>query len=159
MEADSAHNRYRSRILREMNANRENPFNSPPSSTGSHGTVSPTMSSVFSEPDGESTRRLNEDIARIVGPSAGKLHVSLEAAHRKWPEFYGKPKAAVEAKQNKPAPRQSGSLRHKDAVSHKAIVQKYLSNMVDDSTEMTWQGSKRTRAEMQPRVEDNESDM
>ncbi|KAK1972220.1 hypothetical protein LY78DRAFT_624436 [Colletotrichum sublineola] len=159
MEADSAHNRYRSRILREMNANRDNPFNSPPSSTGSHGTVSPTMSSVFSELDGESTRRLNEDIARVVGPTGGKAQVDLEAAHRKWPEFYGKPKAATEAKQNKPAPRQSGSLRHKDTVSHKAIVQKYLSNMVDDSTEMTWQGSKRTRAEMQPRVEDNESDM
>ncbi|WQF87402.1 Putative cep57 centrosome microtubule-binding domain, PPC89 centrosome localization [Colletotrichum destructivum] len=160
MEADAAHNRYRSRILREMNANRDNPFNSPPSSTGSHGTVSPTMTSVFSEPDGESTRRLNEDIARIVGPAGGKIQVDLEAAHRKWPEFYGKPKAATaDMKQNHPAPRPSGSLRHKDAVSRKAIVQKYLSNMVDDSTEMTWQGSKRTRAEMQPRVEDNESDM
>ncbi|KAJ0164772.1 Spindle pole body protein ppc89 [Colletotrichum tanaceti] len=160
MEADAAHNRYRSRILREMNANRDNPFNSPPSSTGSHGTVSPTMTSVFSEPDGESTRRLNEDIARIVGPAGGKIQVDLEAAHRKWPEFYGKPKAATaDMKQNHPTPKPSGSLRHKDAVSRKAIVQKYLSNMVDDSTEMTWQGSKRTRAEMQPRVEDNESDM
>ncbi|KAK1529129.1 uncharacterized protein CCOS01_06963 [Colletotrichum costaricense] len=159
MEADSAHNRYRSRILREMNANRDNPFNSPPSSTGSHGTVSPTMSSVFSEPDGESTRRLNEDIARIIGPTGGKIQVDLDAAHRKWPEFYGKPKANVEARHNHPAPKSTGSLRHKDAVSHKAIVQKYLSNMDDDSTDMTWQGSKRTRAEMQPRVEDNESDM
>ncbi|OLN81734.1 hypothetical protein CCHL11_06941 [Colletotrichum chlorophyti] len=155
METDS---RYRSRILREMKANRENPFNSPPSSTGSHGTVSPTMTSVFSEPDGESTRRLNEDIARIIGPADGKVQVDLEAAHRKWPEFYSMPKTA-DAKSNRPAPKPTGSLRHKANVSHKSIVQKYLSTMGDDSTQETFHGSKRTRAEMQPRVDDNESDL
>ncbi|KAL0935154.1 rhoptry protein [Colletotrichum truncatum] len=156
MEADPVHNRYRSRILREMNANRDNPFNSPPSSTGSHGTVSPTMSSVFSDPEGESTRRLNEDIARIVGPSNGRLQVDLEAAHRKWPEFYGKPKNA-ETRNDRATSKTTGSMRRKEDVSHKSIVQKYLST-IDDTTQDTWQGSKRTRAEMQPRV-DNESDL
>ncbi|ROT34972.1 hypothetical protein SODALDRAFT_317507 [Sodiomyces alkalinus F11] len=114
MGLDTTTSRYRSRILREMNANRENPFNSPPSSTGSHGTVSPTMSSVISDPDGESTRRLNEDIARLTGSRNGKPQVNWEAAHIKWPE----------------------QTKH---------------------SEDPWQDSKRTRAEMQPRV-DNDSD-
>ncbi|KAF6805275.1 rhoptry protein [Colletotrichum sojae] len=157
METDAAHNRYRSRILREMNANRDNPFNSPPSSTGSHGTVSPTMTSVFSDIEGESTRRLNEDIARIVGPTNGRLQSNLEAAHRKWPEYYGMPKNAPELKIRGAAAKASASAGHKENVSHKSIVQKYLSN-IDDTTQDTWQGSKRTRAEMQPRV-DNESDL
>ncbi|KAF4970908.1 hypothetical protein FSARC_2178 [Fusarium sarcochroum] len=151
MEADAA-SRYRSRILREMKANRDNPFNSPPSSTGSHGTVSPTLSSVFSDPDGESTRRLNEDIARVTAPR--NLPVNWEAAHRKWPEFFGIPKTrevpvyddntdtrpmSAESKENKPP----------------ASAIKFT---IDDSTQNTWQGSNRTRAEMQPRV-DNESDL
>ncbi|RCI08054.1 hypothetical protein L249_7868 [Ophiocordyceps polyrhachis-furcata BCC 54312] len=81
--------RYRSRILREVQANRANPFNSPPSSTGSHGSDSPTLSSVFSDPDGESTRRLQADIARVTAPR--KLPVNWEMAHRKWPEFFSLP--------------------------------------------------------------------
>ncbi|PHH73370.1 hypothetical protein CDD80_3853 [Ophiocordyceps camponoti-rufipedis] len=85
METD----RYRSRILREVQANRVNPFNSPPSSTGSRGSNSPTLSSVFSDPDGESTRRLHADIARVTAPR--KLPVNWEAAHRKWPEFFSAP--------------------------------------------------------------------
>ncbi|KAM0551801.1 hypothetical protein ACHAPJ_008372 [Fusarium lateritium] len=151
MEVDAA-SRYRSRILREMKANRDNPFNSPPSSTGSHGTVSPTLSSVFSDPDGESTRRLNEDIARVTAPR--NLPVNWEAAHRKWPEFFGMPKTrevpvyddntdtrpmSAESKENKPP----------------ASAIKFT---IDDSTQNTWQGSNRTRAEMQPRV-DSESDL
>ncbi|KAL6919072.1 hypothetical protein FSST1_003098 [Fusarium sambucinum] len=145
MEADTA-TRYRSRILREMKANRDNPFNSPPSSTGSHGTVSPTVSSVFSDPDGESTRRLNEDIARVTAPR--NLPINWEAAHRKWPEFFGAPKTrevpvydddtdtrpmSAESKENKPPA---------------------IKFQIDDITQNTWQGSARTRSEMQPRVDD-----
>ncbi|KAM0441131.1 hypothetical protein ACHAPT_000436 [Fusarium lateritium] len=154
MEVDAA-SRYRSRILREMKANRDNPFNSPPSSTGSHGTVSPTLSSVFSDPDGESTRRLNEDIARVTAPK--NLPVNWEAAHRKWPEFFGMPKTrevpvfedntdtrplSAESKENKPP----------------ASATKFQDKFADDTTNPTWLGSNRTRAEMQPRV-DNESDL
>ncbi|KAJ4195817.1 hypothetical protein NW755_001980 [Fusarium falciforme] len=152
MEVDAA-SRYRSRILREMKANRDNPFNSPPESTGSHGTV--TLSSVFSDPDGESTRRLNEDIARVTAPK--NLPVNWEAAHRKWPEFFGMPKTrevpvfedntdtrplSAESKENKPP----------------ASATKFQDKFADDTTNPTWMGSNRTRAEMQPRV-DNESDL
>lgn len=141
MEADATH-RYRSRILREMNANRVNPFNSPPSSTGSHGTLSPTVSSVLSDPEGESTRRLNEDIARITHNR--KLPINWDAAHRKWPEFFSRPSTA-------PA----------DDTDIKPLATK--ENMApvafnDDSTREIWPGSTKTRAEMQPRVE-NESDL
>lgn len=51
---DTKSSRYQSRILREMRNNADNPF-SPPSSTGSHGTV--TLTSQLSVPDGESTRQ------------------------------------------------------------------------------------------------------
>ncbi|KAK7416315.1 hypothetical protein QQX98_005259 [Neonectria punicea] len=145
MEFDTA-SRYRSRILREMNANRDNPFNSPPSSTGSHGTVSPTLSSVFSDPDGESTRRLNEDIARVTAPR--NLPVNWEAAHRKWPEFFGMPKA-----RNAPIFDDNTDTRPMSAES-KENKPPAAVKFADDSTQDTWQGSNRTRAEMQPRVDD-----
>lgn len=56
---ESKPNRYQSRILREMHHNTENPFNSPPSSTGSHGTVTLT-SNITMGPQGESTRRMDD---------------------------------------------------------------------------------------------------
>ncbi|CAM1504747.1 Fc.00g023380.m01.CDS01 [Cosmosporella sp. VM-42] len=145
MEADTA-NRYRSRILREMNANRDNPFNSPPSSTGSHGTVSPTLSSVFSDPDGESTRRLNEDIARVTAPR--KLPVNWEAAHRKWPEFFGMPKSRDVPIFNDDTDTRPMSAESKENKPPAAV------KFADDSTQETWMNSGRTRAEMQPRVDD-----
>ncbi|KAL2755816.1 hypothetical protein ACRALDRAFT_1050911 [Sodiomyces alcalophilus JCM 7366] len=162
MGLDAVTSRYRSRILREMNANRENPFNSPPSSTGSHGTVSPTMSSVFSDPDGESTRRLNEDIARLTGSRNGKPQVNWEAAHRKWPEFYGMPKDNARAAQAEETeevfrdhdrPGRATDTKENMASKSKNLV-KFLG---DDSTQDPWLDSRRTRAEMQPRV-DNDSD-
>ncbi|KAH6900473.1 hypothetical protein B0T10DRAFT_29880 [Thelonectria olida] len=150
MEVDAS-SRYRSRILREMKANHDNPFNSPPSSTGSHGTVSPTLSSVFSDPDGESTRRLNEDIARITAPR--NLPVNWEAAHRKWPEFFGMPKS-----RSFPTLDDDTDTRPLSAESKENKAPISVAKFADDSTQDTWQGSNRTRAEMQPRV-DNESDL
>lgn len=151
MEVDTV-NRYRSRILREMNANRENPFNSPPSSTGSHGTVSPTMSSLFSDPEGESTRRLNEDIARVTAPR--KLPVNWDAAHRKWPEYFSKPKSA-----NVPIYEDTLDARPLSAQSKEnrppVSSFKYIN---DESTQDAWGGSNRRRSEMQPRA-DNESEL
>ncbi|KAM3566780.1 hypothetical protein ARSEF4850_000198 [Beauveria asiatica] len=134
--------RYRSRILREKHANRQNPFNSPPSSTGSHGTVSPTMTSVFSDPDGESTRRLNDDIARVTGGK--KLPVNWEAAHRKWPEYFSKPQNSLLDNDARP-------LKE----NHKPAPIKFLQ---EDSTRDIWNGSRRKRADMQPRADD-ESDL
>ncbi|KAM0345520.1 hypothetical protein ACHAPU_006447 [Fusarium lateritium] len=151
MEVDAA-SRYRSRILREMKSNRDNPFNSPPSSTGSHGTVSPTRSSVFSDPDGESTRRLNEDIARVTAPRS--LPINWEAAHRKWPEFFGIPKTRevpVYDDDTDPRPMSAESKENKPPASA-------FKFSIDDITQNTWQGSARTRSEMQPRV-DSDSDL
>lgn len=156
MEADTAQ-RYRSRILREMSANRANPFNSPPSSTGSHGTVSPTVSSIFSGPDGESTRRLHEDIARVT--ASRKLPVNWDAAHRKWPDFFSKPKT-------RDAPLAVGDIDDLDKLALDARSSRCRENkqpvesvqFVDDSTQEIWPGAAKTRAEMQPRV-DNESDL
>lgn len=149
MESDAV-TRYRSRILREMNANRENPFNSPPSSTGR---ASPTLSSVFSDPDGESTRLLNQDIARVTAPK--KLPINWEAAHRKWPEFYAQPKKNIavldDQTDTKPL---NDILRTKNERKTAQTIPKYI----DDTTEDAWNGSKRTRSEMQPRV-DNEPDL
>ena len=140
---------YRSRILREMNANRNNPFNSPPSSTGSHGAASPTASSIFSDPEGESTRKLNEDIARITADR--KLPVNWEAAHRKWPEFFNKP-------QTKAASAIQDSIGSRLLRSESKENQSPRLYADDESTRNTFMDSKRTRAEMQPRV-DNDTDL
>ena len=65
-----------SRLKREMDRARYQPFGSPPSSAGSHDTVSTTVgySSTFSfEPEGESTpRKLDEDILPRHRRAAGR---------------------------------------------------------------------------------------
>lgn len=149
MEVDAA-SRYRSRVLREMNANRENPFNSPPSSTGSHGTITQTMSSVFSGPEGESTRKLNEEIARVTGPR-NKLTVNWDAAHRKWPDLYSLPKSHEQDAYDEDTDMSAASKENKPPAVH-------FSHNEDDSTHNIFGGSQKTRAEMQARV-DNESDI
>ncbi|PTB66000.1 hypothetical protein BBK36DRAFT_1160115 [Trichoderma citrinoviride] len=147
MESDAV-TRYRSRILREMKANRENPFNSPPSSTGR---ASPTLSSVFSDPEGESTRRLQEDIARVAAPR--KLPINWDAARRKWPEFYSQPK-----QQTRPLFDDHTDTTPLAEIPHLNTDRKPAppaTKYIDDTTEDAWNGSKRTRAEMQPRVEND----
>ncbi|KAI1841395.1 hypothetical protein JX266_012406 [Neoarthrinium moseri] len=92
-------NRYQSRILREMHQNRENPFNSPPSSTGSHGTVTVT-SDLSVGPQGESTRRYDDSImlpgfsnkqatARGTHPQSSPNKVNTSAIGRDFPEWKG----------------------------------------------------------------------
>ncbi|KAL7945169.1 hypothetical protein V8C42DRAFT_71802 [Trichoderma barbatum] len=143
MESD-ANTRYRSRIIREIKASSDNPFNSPPSSTGR---ASPTLSSVFSDPEGESTRRLQEDIARVAAPR--KLPINWEAARRKWPEFYSQPKTRpVFNDQTDTTPLDDKPHFNKDTPA------KPLAAYIDDTTEDAWNGSKRTRSEMQPRVDE-----
>ncbi|QUC17370.1 uncharacterized protein UV8b_01611 [Ustilaginoidea virens] len=135
-----------------MNANRANPFNSPPSSTGSHGTV--TMSSLFSEPEGESTRRLNEDIARVTAPK--KLPVNWDAAHRKWPEYFSKPKTNNQP----PVSDDTTDTRpwHTRCKENKPPAVSAVKFTLEDSTQDIWPGTRKTRAVMQARVDD-ESDM
>ncbi|EFY88471.1 rhoptry protein [Metarhizium acridum CQMa 102] len=110
------------------------------------------MSSLFSDPDGESTRRLNEDIARVTAPR--KLPVDWEAAHRKWPEYFSKPdtnKAPVFDDAKNVRPWKPQSKENKPPVSNAKFT-------VDNSTQDIWPSTTKTRAELQPRV-DNESDI
>ncbi|KAL5614943.1 hypothetical protein BROUX41_005011 [Berkeleyomyces rouxiae] len=163
MDFDSPETRYRSRILREMNANRENPFNSPPSSTGSHGTLDPTMTSIITDNEGETTRKLNEDIARITG-NGRKPAMDWDAIHNKWPDFYPKPKPlpvdsrklttkrAAATAPSSPAPGLGPET--KENRPPKAAKKRFS---MDDFTLSSFTGSSRTRAEMQPRV-DSDSD-
>ncbi|PHH52763.1 Spindle pole body protein ppc89 [Ceratocystis fimbriata CBS 114723] len=166
MDVESPETRYRSRILREMNANRENPFNSPPSSTGSHGTLDPTMTSIITDHEGETTRKLNEDIARITG-NGRKPSIDWEAIHKKWPDFYPKPKplhteSRKYASKNTPSaaatapssPASGLGSETKENRPPKAAKKRFS---MDDFTLSSFTGSSRTRAEMQPRV-DSDSD-
>lgn len=149
METEQA-TRYRSRVLREFKSNHKNPFRSPPSSTGSHGTVSPTETSLFTvDVEGDSTRRLNDDILRSLAPS--KLAVNWEAAHRKWPQYYSMPRSRKETVDDDSTTERPSSSKENRAP---------LRASTDDTTQssLEWTGSKRTRSQMQPRA-DNESDL
>ena len=90
---ESKNSRYQSRILREMHQNTENPFNSPPSSTGSHGTVTMT-SNISIGPEGESTRRFEDESLRLptqpsqpMGSMAYNINTSVLG--RTFPEWKG----------------------------------------------------------------------
>ncbi|KAK8061430.1 hypothetical protein PG994_007796 [Apiospora phragmitis] len=63
---ESKTSRYQSRILREMHQNTENPFNSPPSSTGSHGTVTLT-SDISYDP-----QRMGDESLHFLSKNANK---------------------------------------------------------------------------------------
>ncbi|KAI0126943.1 hypothetical protein BJ170DRAFT_630546 [Xylariales sp. AK1849] len=91
---ESKTSRYQSRILREMHQSNENPFNSPPSSTGSHGTVTLTSDLSYG-PEGESTRRM-EDSVMLPGlpnrQATGDAHptpfkINTSAIGRNFPEW------------------------------------------------------------------------
>ncbi|KAI2605538.1 hypothetical protein GGR54DRAFT_445342 [Hypoxylon sp. NC1633] len=81
---ESKTNRYQSRILREMHQHTENPFNSPPSSTGSHGTVTLT-SNITMGPQGESTRRMDKDSINL--PNNPTTRSSRTSQQRHQPSF------------------------------------------------------------------------
>ncbi|KAH6657267.1 hypothetical protein BKA67DRAFT_554809 [Truncatella angustata] len=92
---ESKASRYQSRILREMHQNKENPFNSPPSSTGSHGTVTLTSDLSYG-PEGESTRRMEDSSIMLPGlsnrqqtdaPPDTPFRVNTSAIARDFPEW------------------------------------------------------------------------
>lgn len=91
MESSDANNgtKYRSRILREMEQGRQRPFRSPPSSTGSHGTISPTMSTFTFDHDLESARRLDDTQPRTKSTRFSKppVVVNRAAAEKLYPEW------------------------------------------------------------------------
>ncbi|KAI1799748.1 hypothetical protein F4811DRAFT_76339 [Daldinia bambusicola] len=91
---ESKTSRYQSRILREMHQNTENPFNSPPSSTGSHGTV--TLTSNITGPQGESTRRMDDlsielpsqaAMRSAKAPQPSSLNINTSVLGRTFPEW------------------------------------------------------------------------
>lgn len=80
--------RYRSRILREMHQNTKNPFNSPPSSTGSHGTVTLT-SDISLGPGAESMSRF-DGVKRGVDSTderAMAFNINTSVLGRTFPEW------------------------------------------------------------------------
>ncbi|KAI1484578.1 hypothetical protein F5X96DRAFT_431361 [Biscogniauxia mediterranea] len=95
---ESKTQRHQSRILREMNQNTENPF-SPPSSTGSHGTVTLTseISHIPDMPECESTRRMDDTDVKLPphvaarqgakAPHPLSFNVNTSALGRAFPEW------------------------------------------------------------------------
>ncbi|KAI1209272.1 uncharacterized protein F4807DRAFT_427814 [Annulohypoxylon truncatum] len=92
---ESRSSRYQSRILREMHQNTENPFNSPPSSTGTHGTITLT-SNITMGPQGESTRRMDDvsidlpsqaAMRSAKAPQSTSFNVNTSALGRTFPEW------------------------------------------------------------------------
>ncbi|KAI2630223.1 hypothetical protein GGS26DRAFT_558412, partial [Hypomontagnella submonticulosa] len=92
---ESKTSRYQSRILREMHQNNENPFNSPPSSTGSHGTITLT-SNLSIGPQAESTRRMDDLSIKLPSqatmrsakaPQPTSLNINTSALGRTFPEW------------------------------------------------------------------------
>ncbi|KAI1763565.1 hypothetical protein GGR53DRAFT_497116 [Hypoxylon sp. FL1150] len=90
---ESKTNKYHSRILREMHHQTEHPF-SPPSSSGTHGTV--TLTSNFTlGPQGESTRRVDDYSANLPTNAAMRntkaqpstLNLNTSALGRTFPEW------------------------------------------------------------------------
>ncbi|KAK3693735.1 hypothetical protein B0T22DRAFT_370582 [Podospora appendiculata] len=155
---------------------RNNPFSSPPSSTGSHDTVSTTTEelsqnlSAFSfSPDGEGTRRFSEDLRqppKRSTPRSGRFGnrptsvINTSAIARAFPEWSGLlPKdGATTTTQDinftAPAKTQPETSKGKENVPP-AIA---IDQAQDDTFEKALDSKrKRARADMQPRV-DNESD-
>lgn len=157
--------RYQSRILREMHQNTENPFNSPPSSTGSHESV--TVTSDFDyDPQGESTRRMADDSFNLPGlPSKhghkATYHINAaalqqDAEWKNWKQesqehttdiynVTGDLEARQNAKENAPPPSSSTAASPTDLKMH------------EQRQSQANRGYLRTRSQMQARV-DNESD-
>lgn len=154
---DSSPNRFESRMIRERhnsnNNNNNNPFHSPPSSTGTHGTVTMT-SDISYGPEGESTRRVEDDDSikipalrnSSVAHKAGYPSVSTSALGQPFPEWnanYLKQTNEIRSNKGKENVRPSSSSTHASFREAK----EYQSHL----------GYLRTRAKMQARA-DNESD-
>lgn len=77
-----------------MHQNTENPFNSPPSSTGSHGTI--TLTSNITGPQGESTRQMDDlsinlpsqaAMRSAKAPQPSSLNINTSVLGRTFPEW------------------------------------------------------------------------
>jgi hypothetical protein len=160
MDHNSNTHRHQSRLKREMYASRLNPFNSPPSSTGSHGTVSTTtveltnnLSTFSFSPDGEGTRKFSEELKGPPRrPGAGRSGrfgtrpstiVNTSALARTFPEWSSLA-STLPTQEVNPA-----GVANDD--SKENIPPPYEDSApINDILDLK---RKRTRAEMQPRVE------
>ncbi|CAJ2499816.1 Uu.00g026690.m01.CDS01 [Anthostomella pinea] len=138
---ESKASRYQSRIVREMQQHNDNPF-SPPSSTGSHGTI--TLTSEISHiPEGESTRRIDDFSYKL--PTQATSRQSQQAPNSRKPLSFNINTSVL----GRTFPEWKGFNSHQqDDTEAKENV---------PPSPIFSAASFRTRAEMQPTVE-NESD-
>ena len=170
MDPTSQTHRHHSRLKREMYANRLNPFNSPPSSTGSHGTVSTTTTvdvtnennnlSAFSfSPDAEGTRKFSDDLRnrhhRPAAARSGRFGttkpstiINTSALGRTFPEWVNL--SSTNLSSTLPTQEVDGPRVNKEEKEN-------IPPAHHDADGFDAKQRKRTRAEMQPRVE-NASD-
>ncbi|KAI0106718.1 hypothetical protein F4814DRAFT_428879 [Daldinia grandis] len=179
---ESKTSRYQSRILREMHQNTENPFNSPPSSTGSHGTI--TLTSNITVPQAESTRRMDDlsidlpsqaAMRSAKAPQPSSLNINTSVLGRTFPEWSRWNPNGLEdekdmwetASDDNPVSKEKENLtplgspnssvaatpRAEESGRNKVSVTK-ATNTAKDRVAATEQGPSRSRAQMQPRVED-----
>ncbi|KAJ9130019.1 Protein Daple [Coniochaeta hoffmannii] len=180
--------RHQSRIKREMYANRLNPFNSPPSSTGSHGTVSDTtgdltqnLSNFSFNPDDEGTRKLaevvNNSLPKRLAGNTGRFgtrpstatnlnnipNINTSALARSFPEWAtgtvtttsGDVNTQQPNFQTRPAAKPAVKFAPKPApVTIDDDTKENIPPPSEDTVPLKYLISRRkTRAEMQPRVE------
>jgi hypothetical protein len=180
--------RHQSRIKREMYANRLNPFNSPPSSTGSHGTVSDTtgdltqdLSNFSFRPEDEGTRKLaevvNSSLPRRPAGTTGRFgtrpststnlnnfpNINTSALARSFPEWgtgtvtttTGDTNTQQPQLQTRPAAKPAVKFAPKPAsVTADDDTKENIPPPSEDTVPLKYLVSRRkTRAEMQPRVE------
>lgn len=104
-DPNSRFHRHKSRIMREMYHQSQHPFNDPPSSTGSHSTVTSSegmgLSSTLSfDPDSQSTPRHEQDNPTLprhrpggrtgrFGTGNVKTVVNTSAIHKFFPDWAG----------------------------------------------------------------------
>lgn len=176
--------RHQSRLKRELNAGRFNPFNSPSSSTGSHGTVSTTtgeltqdLSNFSFNPDDEGTRKFNEDIKNFNArrSAASKTRrpaprptttINTSALARAFPEWSGLLTSTYDINNphGQPAPRPAARPQPPASIIIEEDIKENIPPPSEDTIPVEHLiGHKRplSRAEMQPRVEtiSNSSDV
>ncbi|KAI0150859.1 hypothetical protein BJ166DRAFT_534548 [Pestalotiopsis sp. NC0098] len=159
---ESKTSRYQSRILREMHQNKENPFNSPPSSTGSHGTVTLTSDISYS-PEGESTRRMGGDDS-IMLPGLSNKHsarggapdtpfkVNTSAIGQDFPEYQ---RAAWDADETDDIYNVTGDYEKQQRKENIPPSSSTVNSPSQIEARKASLGASGTRAHMQARVEDD----
>ncbi|KAK2073749.1 hypothetical protein P8C59_008000 [Phyllachora maydis] len=158
--------RHVSRLKKEMYEQRlrNNPLSSPPSSTGSHDTVSTTsedatrdLSDFSFNPDGEGTRKLGEgghpEVKKVSKTEKARTVIHTSVLAERFPGWsrLGRNNNSILAKSLT-----TGSLPVPDAEKENVAPPSYDSTVDKHTFEHLLNSKrKRTQAEMQPRVDDD----